>query len=446
MRKNLAAALLIVLLVLLHFQLNATTSRRLIAAMRAEQMPIFFAEASPSGSSQTQTSRTQTQTQTQKRPQSQSQTQSQPQSQTQKLYIGFPMIEGWTFHTGAPLIAQPQTDPTSVYCASKAGVISSLNQEDGKQIWRANVSDTIEEAFLLNENTLYIGTQRGFLFALDKKTGKQLWSESVDGESFVTRPAIDDASVYFQGAHGTVVSMNQKTGKLIWKFRAGGESATSPFVKNGMLFLGCDDHQIYALDSKAGFLKWKYNTNAAVKGSPIASSQYVFAGNELGLFYCLRIENGTEKWKVKTGGAIRSVPAFYYHKDEVEPSEVLFSAFDAFLYDLKIKNGGRAWLASTASRVYNRMFFDRALFFVAPFGSVIFGYDPHTGARVGDFNTKIRVRSSPITANDRLFIGLNNGELLTLTRQPPPPPENEETQPSTQSQTQTQAQSQTQKH
>src|SRR5438034_5457571 len=104
MRKNLAAAFLIVVLVLLHLQLNATTSRKLIAAMRAERMPVFFAEPSSAGSSQTQTA--QTQTQRQKKAQSQSQTQSQPQSQTQKLYIGFPMIEGWKFHMGAPLIAQ----------------------------------------------------------------------------------------------------------------------------------------------------------------------------------------------------------------------------------------------------------------------------------------------------------------------------------------------------
>ena len=87
------------------------------------------------------------------------------------------------------------------------------------------------------------------------------------------------------------------------------------------------------------------------------------------------------------------------------------------------------------------MHFDRALIFVAPFGSTIVGYDPHTGIRVGNSSTSSRIRSAPITSDDRLFIGLNNGSLICFTRTPPPPPEEQEGQ--TQSQTQTQTQTST---
>lgn len=432
MKRNFAPAVLVLLLGLLHLQLNATTVRKWIAAVREDRTPVFFADASSSsGSSKQPLLKPQTQTQTQP------QTQSQSQTQTQKLYIGFPMMEGWKFHTDSPVIAQPQTDETAVYCASKQGIISGVNQSDGEQIWRTNVSDNVEEAFLLKQDTLFVGTQRGFLVGIERKTGKKLWTQKVENESFLTMPAVDDARVYFQGAHGAIVCLNQKTGALIWRFQTGGTSNTTPFIKDGLVFSGSDDHHIYAIDSNAGFLRWKFNTSAAVKGSPIASSKYVFAGNEDGFFFCLNLSNGSERWQVKTGGAIRGVPAFYYHKDETEPDEVLFSAFDNFLYDLKIKNGNRIWLSPTSSRVYNRMHFDRALFFVTPFGASVFGVDPHTGTRVGDYGTKTRIRSSPITANDRLFIGLNNGTLLSLTRQPPPPPEGEEGE-----QTQTSAQSQ----
>jgi outer membrane protein assembly factor BamB len=163
-----------------------------------------------------------------------------------------------------------------------------------------------------------------------------------------------------------------------------------------------------------------------VKGSPIATGNFVFFGSDDTYFYCLHQETGQVLWKVKTGGAIRGVPMFYVDEKDLVIREVLFVSFDNFLYDVKIKDGTRKWLAPVGARVFNKMYYDRALIFIAPFGGSVAGYDPHTGARVGDFNTKNRVRSSPVTDNDRLFIGLNNGNLLCLTRMPPPPPEGEE--------------------
>jgi outer membrane protein assembly factor BamB len=151
-----------------------------------------------------------------------------------------------------------------------------------------------------------------------------------------------------------------------------------------------------------------------------------------------------EYWKYKTGGAIRGVPMFYKNERVNRIEDVFTSSFDNFLYSFKIKNGGHTWLSPTLSRVYNRMHFDRAVIFLAPFGTVVLGYDPHTGLRVGDFNAGARIRSAPMTANDRLFLGLNDGNLVCLTRQPPPPPETEGTQSQTQTQTQSQSQTQTQ--
>jgi outer membrane protein assembly factor BamB len=460
MKKNLIFISILVILACLHLQLNASTARKLIATLARKPAPVFFTAVDSGSGSQTQTApQTQTQSQSQTRTQSQSQSQTQ---QTQTLYIGFPMKLTWKFNTNGPVIAQPQTDSAAVYCLSKPGTVYGVNQTDGKQIWKTNLGDSAEEAFLLKNDVLYEGTQRGFIFAVEKKKGKQLWNQKLEGESFLTMPAADETNIYFSGAQGTVVALKQGTGAFLWKFKTGSTCSTTPFLKNNTLFIGCDDHFLYAIDSAAGYVRWKFNAGYPVKGSPVADSEYVFVGNEDGIFYCLQASNGNLKWKLKTGGAIRGVPAFYTHKDETEPSEVLFAALDNFLYDIKIKNGGRKWLSPTASRVYNRMFFDRALIFVAPFGSHIYGFDPHTGQRVGEFSTSTRIRSSPITANDRLFIGLNNGNLLCLTRTPPPPPEdedqqqasatqpaqqapqspNEETEPESESQSQTQTQTQ----
>jgi hypothetical protein len=219
---------------------------------------------------------------------------------------------------------------------------------------------------------------------------------------------------------------------------------TSPWVYNKKVYVGCNDKTLYAIDTQAGFVKWKFNAAAEIQGSAIAGPEGVFFGSEDGMFYRLDPETGVQYWKYKTGAAIRGVPMFYKNERTDRIEDVFTSSFDNFLYSFKVKNGGHTWLSPTLSRVYNRMHFDRALIFLAPFGTVVLGYDPHTGLRVGDFNASARIRSSPMTANDKLFLGLNDGHLICLTRQPPPPPESEATQSQTQTQTQSQTQTQTQ--
>ncbi|PWT90761.1 MAG: hypothetical protein C5B54_06565, partial [Acidobacteria bacterium] len=284
MKRNIVLFAPILLLLIAYVNLNARTSARIIYYLdqKSAGSPTYFVAAS------------QKQTQTQTKPQTQTQTQaeSQSQSQPQTLYIGFPVELKWKYRTNSPIIAQPQTDSTTVYVATKGGYIHRVKQDDGTGVWKFNLGDGVEDAFLLNNGVLYVGTQRGFLFAFRADNGKQIWSQRLSEESFLTFPAISGNYVYFVGVHGTIVCLNAEDGDFIWKFKVNADCLTAPFVQNGLVFAGCNDRNFYALDAKAGFVKWKYIAGAEVAGSPIANNECVFFGSDDGYFYCLRIDNG----------------------------------------------------------------------------------------------------------------------------------------------------------
>jgi outer membrane protein assembly factor BamB len=331
----------------------------------------------------------------------------------------------WKFRTSGPVIAQPQVDSTSVYVASKPGVLYRINQTDKKQIWRRNLGETIEEGLLLQNEMLYYGTEKGRIGAVDLAKGRDVWTQRVANESFLAQPALDEKNIYWVSKQGIISAWNKTNGQPIWRFNAESTCETTPFVTAKSVYVGCDNHALYAIDKTAGFVQWKFFAAQAIKGSPIAHNGIVLFGSEDTHFYAVHEKDGSIFWKYKSGGAIRGVPILYMDEDDREIKEVLFASFDNFLYNVRIKNGGRKWLSATSARVYNRMHFDRALIFVAPFGAALQGYDPHTGERAGDFNTQNRIRSSPMSSNDWMFLGLNNGNLLCLTRTPPPPPETE---------------------
>jgi eukaryotic-like serine/threonine-protein kinase len=461
MKKTIITAAVVCILLFFYLSLNAKTSHRILGVLQAQvsESPQFYIEKSADDVTVgerlvaqlvTQTQRmlglpqTQSQSQTQTQMQTQRQTQSQSQTQTQTLYIGFPMQLTWKFKAESPLIAQPQTDSTSVYCVTKSGVSHRVDQKDGNELWKLNLGDVVEEGILLKDKVLYVATQNGLIFAIDAGKGKQIWRQKVEGENFSTMPSADDKNLYLLSVAGTAISLDRKSGNIIWRFKALGECLTTPFLSGKELIFGCNDKNLYVIDTSAGFVKWKFMADAQIMGSPVASDTDVFFGDEQGKFY--RISKGThgQVWKYKSGASIRGIPMLYFDEKKRRLEDVFFSSLDNFLYSLKIKDGERNWLSGTVARVFNRMHFDRALIFMTPFGSNVFGFDPHSGKRVGEYDAGARIRSSPNTTNDRLFVGLNDGKLLCLTRQPPPPPEGEGVQTQTQTQTQTQMQTQTQ--
>ena len=60
-------------------------------------------------------------------------------------------------------------------------------------------------------------------------------------------------------------------GKLIWKFRTGGKIFSSPVIVDGIVYVGSEDSNCYAISTATGELKWKFHTGGAVSSSPAVS-------------------------------------------------------------------------------------------------------------------------------------------------------------------------------
>ena len=74
---------------------------------------------------------------------------------------------------------------------------------------------------------------------------------------------------------------------LTWKFHTDGGVASSPAVAGGMVYIGSDDHHVYALDQESGVLKWKFKSGSRVSSSPAVSGGLVYFGSFDGNFYAL---------------------------------------------------------------------------------------------------------------------------------------------------------------
>ena len=115
---------------------------------------------------------------------------------------------------------------------------------------------------------------------------------------------------------------------LLWKYTTGDFVSSSPAVAHGVLYVGSNDGNIYALNAGTGALLWKYFL--AVQSSPAVANGAVYFGSGYGNVYALNASTGALLWKYATGFDVFSSPA-------VANGVVYVGSYDGNLYAFGLK-------------------------------------------------------------------------------------------------------------
>jgi outer membrane protein assembly factor BamB len=126
------------------------------------------------------------------------------------------------------------------------------------------------------------------------------------------------------------------TGKLLWEFPTGGPVRSSPALANGVVYVGSDDHNLYALSAATGHELW-HATSVGPVASPNVVNGVVYVGfgnlaRTPGGLEALNAGTGIPIWTVSSGGVgapISSSPAIANGLVYVYSGSGYFYAFDA---------------------------------------------------------------------------------------------------------------------
>jgi outer membrane protein assembly factor BamB len=64
---------------------------------------------------------------------------------------------------------------------------------------------------------------------------------------------------------------------------------SSPTVANGVVYIGSDDHNLYAFDAKTGTILWTYATGDKVNSSPAVANGVIYISSEDGNLYAFHL-------------------------------------------------------------------------------------------------------------------------------------------------------------
>ena len=208
--------------------------------------------------------------------------------------------------------------------------------------------------------------------------------------------------------NGGIVPTNNES----WRFKTGADVYSSPAVSNGIVYVGSEDKNLYAIDAVTGTQKWLFITGDKVVSSPAVSNGVVYIGSGDGNLYAIDAMIGKEKWRFKTGGSVDSSPA-------VSNGIVYVGGFDRlgeehYLCAIDAVTGERKWLFITGGSVDSSPAVSNGIVYFGSKDNNLYAIDAVTGTQKWALAMEGGVSTSPAVANGFVYIGSNDGNVYAI--------------------------------
>ncbi|MHC4196134.1 MAG: outer membrane protein assembly factor BamB family protein, partial [Planctomycetota bacterium] len=151
-----------------------------------------------------------------------------------------------------------------------------------------------------------------------------------------------------QGLAGAAEGSLAERLKLVWKFRTGREIRSSAAIVEGVVYIGSNDANIYAINLESGEKRWGYRTEGAVEAACCVVDGVVFAGSEDGWLYAVEADGGKLKWKYKTGAKILGAANW---TEGAEGKRIMVGSYDGSVHCVRWEDGQAVWRYETDSYV-----------------------------------------------------------------------------------------------
>lgn len=217
-----------------------------------------------------------------------------------------------------------------LYAASRTGLITAFELENGKRVWtydtrrdsvigfwrllsnRSNTTARVSGGLSHGFGHLLFGTENGEVIALDPATGERRWTSKVPGE-VLAAPAAGDGMIVVNTGSGFIVALNPADGSRRWAYEQELPALTirgvaEPTIVPGGVVFGSGSGKVGVLISEHGLPAWEEQiatpqgaTDLArlvdVDARPLVVGNTVYAIAYNGELVALELNSGRTLWK-----------------------------------------------------------------------------------------------------------------------------------------------------
>jgi outer membrane protein assembly factor BamB len=227
--------------------------------------------------------------------------------------------------------------------------------------------------------------------------GSLRWAYTTGG-AVLSGPAVAGGTVYVGGEDHKVYALDAATGRLRWAYTTGGP-ASGVAVAGGTVYVGSYDGNVYALDAATGRLRWAHTTGGAVLSGPAVAGGTVYDGGEDHKVYALDAATGRLRWAYTTGDLLYADPA-------VAGGTVYIGGEDHKVYALDAATGRLRWAYTTGYSIgFSRPAVAGGTVYIGSEDHKVYALDAATGRLRWAYTTGDLLDSSPAVAGGTVYIG-----------------------------------------
>lgn len=205
----------------------------------------------------------------------------------------------------------PAGDGERIYAASRNGVVSAFNPDNGKRIWRVELDLALSAGPGVGENVVVIAGSDGELVCLTAVDGNERWRINMDGES-LSRPLIKNGSIVTQTIDAKLQVYSVFDGSEIWSItqdppRLTLRGTASPVIVGSTVVAGFDNGRLVGTSLTTGITAWEAMLSpptgrsdidrlADVDGSLAVIGQDIYAAAYNGRLASVAAESGQIMW------------------------------------------------------------------------------------------------------------------------------------------------------
>jgi outer membrane protein assembly factor BamB/serine/threonine protein kinase len=233
-----------------------------------------------------------------------------------------------------------------------------------------------------------------------------LWTFTTGGPIW-SSPAVANGVVYIGSNDYNLYAVNTVTDQEEWTFATRGTLHYLPTVVNGVVYIDSADAHLYAIDAATGQLKWSFGTKAGISASPVVANGIVYVGSGDGNLYAIDAATGLQKWAFPTGGSIWGPPT-------VANGVVYVGSIDDKLYAVNASTGQLKWVFVAASYIAVAPTIANGVVYAGSLDDKLYAIDAATGLQKWAFPTGGSIWGPPTVANGVVYVGSNDYRLYAI--------------------------------
>jgi outer membrane protein assembly factor BamB len=190
-----------------------------------------------------------------------------------------------------------------------------------------------------------------------------------------------------------------------WTFQTGAAIWGSAAVRDGVVYIGSNDHRLYAVDAKTGDERWELATQGEVRSQPTFAGDAAIFSSDDGYLYAADARTGQQLWRADIHNVHQRVPLndpnmggsydfdFLTSSPVVAAGAVFVGSADGALYALDAASGSVSWAFQTGDRIRATPAIGEGVVYIGSWDGYLYALDAATGALV--WKTLLGVDGSP---------------------------------------------------